>query len=63
MSIDFYFSDLTPAAQERFLKAQGISDPKEGNFDLDLIPLFTVEDVGEEGTDGWSEAQSVCEGR
>ena len=48
MSIDFYFSDLTPEAQERFLKAQGISEPKEGNYDLDLIPLFTVDDVGEE---------------
>ena len=47
MSIEFYFTDLTPAAQERFLKAQGIDDPKEGNYDLDLIPLFTVEDAGE----------------
>lgn len=48
MSTDFYFSDLTPAAQKRFMKTQGISDPKEGNYDHDLIPLFTVEEVGEE---------------
>lgn len=47
MSIDFYFSDLNTEAQERYLKAQGLSDPKEGNYDLDLIPLFTVEAVGE----------------
>lgn len=47
MRTDFYFSDLTPNAQERFLKAQGISEPKDGNFDLDLIPLFTIETEGE----------------
>lgn len=47
MNVDFYYSDLTPEAQERFLKAQGIRDPKEGNFDLDLITLFTVEEVVE----------------
>ena len=49
MSVDFYYSDLRPEAQERFQKAQGITDPREGNFDLDLVPLFTVEDANTEG--------------
>lgn len=48
MNVDFFFSDLNTEAKERFLKAHGITDPKDGNFDFDLIPLFTIEDVGEE---------------
>ena len=50
MSVDFYYSDLCPEAQERFLKAQGIIEPKEGNFDMDIVPLFTVEDTNTEGS-------------
>lgn len=48
MSVDFYYSDLRPEAQQRFLKAQGITDPKEGNFDMDIVPLFTVEEMNAE---------------
>ena len=30
MSIDFYLSYLKPEAQERYLKAKGMTNPKEG---------------------------------
>lgn len=40
---EFYYSDLTPDAQERFLKAHGLSSAAEGNYDLDIIPIFTIE--------------------
>ena len=48
MSVDFYYSDLRPEAQERFLKAQGITDPKEGNFDMDIGALCAVEEMNTE---------------
>lgn len=34
-----YFSDLNNEAQYRLMVAVGISDPKEMNWDLDLVPL------------------------
>lgn len=43
MAIDFYFSDLTPEAQQRLLKAQGLSCAEEGNYDMDILPIFTLE--------------------
>lgn len=48
MAIDFYFSDLTPNAQQRFLQAQGLSCAKDGNYDLDILPIFTLETDDEE---------------
>ena len=36
---DIYFSDLKEEAQLRLLEAVGITDPKEMNWDLDLVPL------------------------
>lgn len=48
MSIDFYFSDLTPTAQRRLLAAQGLSCAEDGNYDLDIVPLFTL-DIEVEG--------------
>lgn len=38
----FYFSDLTPEAQQRYLRSQGLTCAAEGNLDLDIVPLFTV---------------------
>lgn len=43
MAIDFYFSDLTSEAQQRFLKAQGLSCAQDGNYDMDILPVFTLE--------------------
>ncbi len=42
-TIDFFFSDLTPEAQQRLLDAQGLKDASEGNYDLDIIPIFVLE--------------------
>lgn len=36
---NIYFSDLDEDAQERLLKAVGIDDPKEMNWDMDVVPL------------------------
>ena len=48
MAIDFYFSDLTPDAQQRFLKAQGLSCAQDGNYDMDILPIFILETDNEE---------------
>lgn len=37
-----YFSDLTEEAQQRVLAAAGIQDPKEANWDSDIVPLATI---------------------
>lgn len=37
--MEIYFSDLTPDAQKRLLATAGISDPKEANWDLDIVPI------------------------
>ena len=36
---EIYFSDLNEDAQKRLLEAVGVSDPKEMNWDLDIIPI------------------------
>lgn len=50
-SVDIYFNDLTPEAQDEVLKAASIKDPKERNWDINIIPLATLdfedEDEGE----------------
>ena len=37
------FSDLNQAAQQRVLDFYGYSDPRDGNFDLDIEPLCVLE--------------------
>ena len=34
-----YFSDLTESAQRELLEAVGINDPKEMNWDMDILPI------------------------
>ena len=36
---DIYFSDLNEEAQKRLMEAVGILDPREMNWDLDILPL------------------------
>lgn len=44
-----YFSDLNNDAQTRLLEAVGASDPKDMNWDLDIIPIAFYDYVeGEE---------------
>ena len=43
MKEKFYFSDLTPEAQQRFLRLQNLSCPEDGNYDMDLVPILVLE--------------------
>lgn len=52
-----YFSDLTPEAQQRLCEAVHITDPKEMNWDMDIVPLAIYplpypEDDDEENPEG-----------
>lgn len=42
-TLEIYYSDLVPEAQARALEAAGIRDPKEANWDMDIIPVAIVE--------------------
>ncbi len=39
--VDFkiYFSDLKEETQRRLMDAVGITDPREMNWDIDMLPL------------------------
>lgn len=39
---DIYFSDLNGEAQKRLMDAVGILDPREMNWDLDILPLASI---------------------
>lgn len=41
--MDIYFSDLNTDAQKRLMEETGISDPKEANWDLDIVPIASIE--------------------
>lgn len=43
MNLEIFFSDLNPDAQQRLLAFYGYADSKEGNFDLDIMPLCILE--------------------
>ncbi len=36
---NIYFSDLNEEAQQRLMEAIGIQDPREMNWDIDMLPL------------------------
>lgn len=43
MVFEIYFSDLNDKAQAELLAILGIDDPKEMNWDMDIVPLATLE--------------------
>ncbi len=43
---EIYFSDLNEDAQQRLMEAVGITDPREANWDIDIIPLTIFEFEG-----------------
>jgi len=47
MTISIYFSDLIPETQAALLEAEGLSDPKDANWDV--FPLFEWEAEREDG--------------
>jgi hypothetical protein len=42
-SFEIHFSDLTDDAQKRFLEFMGMKDPTEGNYDMDIVPLASID--------------------
>lgn len=42
-SFELYFSDLNESAQKRLLKAAGAKDPKEMNWDMDILPIASID--------------------
>lgn len=36
---EIYFSDLTYGAQQRLMKAVGVEEPEEMNWDMDIFPI------------------------
>jgi hypothetical protein len=42
--MELFFNDLTPAAQEKYLKVQGVSDASELNWEISPIAIIDVED-------------------
>lgn len=41
--VEIFFSDLNEKGQQKVLEAMGIEDPKDGNLDIDVIPLAILE--------------------
>lgn len=42
-TFELYFSDLTEEAQKRLMDAAGIADPKENNWDMDVLPITMID--------------------
>jgi hypothetical protein len=42
-TFEIFFSDLNKVAQKRLLEFVGESDPKEMNWDIDLVPLASFD--------------------
>ena len=60
--LKIFFSDLNEETQQRVLKFYGIADPKEGNFDSDIVPLFILE-CPEEGMGYGIQKQLLADGK
>ena len=48
---EIYFSDLNISSQKELMKTVGIKDPKERNWDLDIIPIAIADFEEDEGFD------------
>ena len=46
-TLELYYNDLTPTAQKKYLKVQGVSDASELNWEVNPIAIIEVEE--EEG--------------
>ena len=42
-TFNIYFSDLSDDAQKELMELVGVEDPKEMNWDADLVPLAMVD--------------------
>lgn len=51
-SFNIYFNDLNDDAKNRFLQFMNMTDPKEGNYDVNILPIATVDVEVEEPNSG-----------
>lgn len=61
-SMPIYFSDLNEAAQKELLEFVGVEDPKDMNWDVDILPLayYDVEDTSDQTFSAiWEEDQDL----
>jgi len=42
-TFEIYFSDLNDEAKNRLCEAVGIKDPKEMNWDMDILPIASYD--------------------
>lgn len=42
-TFEIFFSDLNEEAQKRLMEVVGITDPKEMNWDMDILPIATMD--------------------
>ena len=47
--VELYFSDLNEKGQRKILEALSYSDPKDGNYDMDICPIAILEFEMEDG--------------
>jgi len=43
MTLEIYYSDLTPEAQQRYLDFFRLDNAQDGNLDSDIIPIFQLD--------------------
>ena len=43
MTFEIYFSDLTEEAQKSFLKAEGLQNAEDGNYDIFPIAVLEID--------------------
>lgn len=44
-TFEIFFNDLKPKAQKELMDLMDISDPKEANWDLDILPIASLDIV------------------
>jgi hypothetical protein len=45
MTLEIYYNDLTPEAQQRYLDFFDLESAKGGNLDINLIPIFMLDNA------------------
>ena len=50
-TFEIYFSDLNISSQKELMRIIGIKDPKECNWDLDIVPIAIADFEEEERFD------------
>lgn len=45
---EIYFSDLNEDAQNRFLEYMKLDSAKEGNYDIDMVPIAVIDCCGDD---------------